>query len=168
MVEIGDGKPSTYCLDVQVSTAAVDVSIQSGAGQSSVRRTYRVQPGRFVVPVTGDFVTVDVSADGGTPSVPAASVVAVLGQGAGSNAPLAASSADVAVSALSPGINSFPAAAGAGRVLHNRTGATATISIGAVPILEMADLATQFLLYTGPLTVTSLLGGNFTVGSLQP
>jgi len=171
VVEVECKTPQSWALDLELFAPAVvgpppdcEITVQTGAGQSAIYRTYRLEPGRLVLPVCGNFVTVDVQAS----TVAGGRLVALLTLNPGSQAPLAPNTATGLVHAIPSGTTPIAQSAGAGRLIRNETGFNLDIQIGGVLIYSIAAGATLELNYAGAFDVVSIPGGNMNIATLHP
>lgn len=169
VVETRSPHPLAWMLDLQVSGAPCFVDVTTGASQTATLRRYRVDVGRLVLPVAGDFVTVDCVPLAVPPSAPFAQVQALLGVAPGSNAPLApytATAVNVSVPALTP--TTIAAQAGAGRILRNVGANVCEVRIGAQAIQSLAANTTFEFHYAGEFVLFSPLGTFVNVANFMP
>lgn len=171
VVEVSCKTPQSWALDLELTAPAVVgappdclVTIQTGAGQSTIHRTYRLEPGRLVLPVCGNFLTVDVQAH----TVGGGRLVALLTVNPGSQAALTAATATGFRHAAVAGSTVIPQSAGAGRLVRNETGADIDIEIGGVRAFVLATATTLQLDYAGAFTIVSVAGGPVNVITLHP
>lgn len=93
LVEVYWDKCESWALDVEVTGGpAVLLNVQTGVSQATISRQYRIETGRFLLPLSGDFIVVEVL-PAETLAAPFARVVALLSLNPAINAPLGPSTA---------------------------------------------------------------------------
>lgn len=158
-----------WMLDLQVSGAPCFIEITTGAAQTAIVRRLRCDIGRIVLPLAGDFVTVDAVPIGTPPVAPFASVQSLLGIAPGSNAPLAPTGATSA-SVSCPALTTVTVAqqVGAGRILYNVGANLAELRIAGAKVATIAAATAYNLAYAGEFQLFSPVGTTFNVVNLTP
>lgn len=171
MIQVRESRPYAQSLDVQVVPTsavlggAIILQVQIGAGQTAQNRQYRLEAGRMILPVFGDYFTVDALLESTTTPF---NVTAFLAVGAASNGPVPWTSAQsggtvLGAAVLTPVGPSFCAS----RAIWNGTGAALAVFVGGAQLWTIAANDTLVLQYMGTIELLSALGGPVTIANFH-
>ena len=170
LIEVRLARPVALTLQLDLTTAVVadgvTVTVTTGASQTSQTRTYRCQAGRFVAPVIGDFVTVDVAWQGTL--TPPVRIIGMLAEQPSAQAPLGSTTGNgqtFSVPAL--GSVTVPAVAGSLRILRNDGAGDMAISIDGITAYVLVGGETREIPYVGEFVASALVGGDLRVITLH-
>lgn len=167
MINVVEPRPFSSTLDLQIDGSPVELLVQSGASQTSISRLYSSQSGRVILPIFGDFVTVDVGLPAGSAPGAAATIRALLAIGAAANAPVSLSVGHAGGTVLPIGTTAIAGALAAARAIYNGTPGNLQIAVGGAVVWEIATLQTLQLTYTGPIDLITAAGGMVTICDFQ-
>lgn len=173
MIQVRESRPYSQSLDVQVAPTsnppvlggAVVLQVQIGAGQTAQFRQYRLEAGRMILPVFGDYFTVDALLESTTTPF---NVTAFLAVGAASNGPVPWTSAQsggtvLGAAVLTPVGPSFCAS----RAIWNGTGADLAVFVEGSQLWTIAANDTLVLNYMGTIELLSAPGGPVTIANFH-
>lgn len=172
MIQVRESRPFAQTLDVQVfSTAtppsggAVLLQVQIGAGQTAQLRQYRLEGGRMILPVFGDYFTIDAYLE--DLSLPL-TVTAFLAVGAAANGPVPWTTAQATSSVLGAGVPTLiEASFCAQRAIWNGTGADLAVFVNGSQMWRILADDTLLISYMGDIEVLSAAGGPYSVANFH-
>ena len=172
MIQVRETRPFAQSLDVQVFSSAnpptggaVLLQVQIGAGQTAQNRQYRLESGRMILPVFGDYFTVDAHLE--NIALPL-TVTAFLAVGAASNSPVPWTSAQSVSSALGASVITLISGSFcAQRAIWNGTAADLAVFVDGSQVWRILANETLLISYMGDIELLSLPGGLCTVANFH-
>jgi hypothetical protein len=172
MIQVRETRPFAQSLDVQVYSSAnpptggaVLLQVQIGAGQTAQNRQYRLESGRMILPVFGDYFTVDAYLE--NIALPL-TVTAFLAVGAAANGPVPWTSAQSVSSVLGAGaITLISGSFCAQRAIWNGTAADLAVFVNGSQVWRILANETLVISYMGDIELLSLPGGPYTVANFH-